>query len=418
MSAGKFTYRNTAGNFVEGEISLHDYETAAKLGVRTAQVINAKYPDADPQLGTAWAQGKKSSGIFVHGDPEFGIPSTTIRDAMNGDCMRSAGLLSLAGNSIVAPSIPVGGSTPASRLFLPEILMELIEENLQADYGPEMNLFERLIADNLSIAGPVYTMPTIDSNSPSGPSGADSRPIGQNMLPRNLVSITASQSSKTIASESIGLQISDQAAIYSSLSLVSLLLGKQMEGAKLRMLWADLARVVSGNVDSGESALTAVSFKTAYDSSAGAGEITHKGWIKALYQPDRIMNYNAAIMTIDDYLAIQNRTGRPLMFDPKTNGANTGDAGSYGIDVTMSAPANFAQLGIPFVFIVPAGLWAAKQILLMDTRYALRRVTNTLASYSASEQMVLQRSSFYRADFGFIIHRIYEDAFLLLDYTN
>ena len=415
MSAGKFTYRNTAGNFVEGEISLQDYETAAKLGVRTSQVINAKYPDADPQLGTAWAQGKKSAGIFVHGDPEFGIPSTTFRDAMNGDCMRQAGLLQLAGNSIVSPSIPVGGSTPASRLFLPEVILDMVEENLQPNYGPEMTLFERLIADNLSIAAQTYTMPVINTEAPMA---HDSRPIGQNMLPRNLVSISASQTSKTLATESVGLQISDQAIQYSTLSLISLILGKQMQGAKLRMLWADLARVVSGNIDSGESALTPVGFKAAYDSDAGAGEITHKGWIKALYQPDRIMNYDAAVMTIDDYLAIQNRTGRPLMFDPKTTGPNTGDAGSYGIDVTMSAPANFAQLGIPFVFIVPNGLWAAKQILLLDTRYALRRVTNTLASYTASEQMVLQRANFTRIDWGFIIHRLYEDAFLLVDYSN
>jgi hypothetical protein len=415
MSAGKFTYRNTAGNFVEGEISLQDYELAATKGVRTAQVINAKYPDADPQLGTAWEQGKRSVGIFVHGDQEFGIPSTNFREALNGECMRQAGLLQLAGNSIVAPSLPVGSSTPASRLFLPEVILEMIEENLQPDYGVEQSLFERMIADNLSIAGPVYTMPTINTEAPMA---HDGRSIAQNTMPRNLVSITASQTSKTLASESIGLQISDQALQLSTLNLVSIILGRQMEGQKLRMLWSDLAKVVSGNVDSGESALTPVDFKATYDTSAGADEITHKGWIKALYKPDRTVRYDSLVCTIDDYLAIQNRTGRPLMFDPKTSGTNTGNAGDYGIDVTMSAPANFAQLSVPFVFIVPDGLWAAGQVLLFDSRYALRRVTNTLAAYSAVESMVLQRSTFYRADWGFIIHRLIDDAFLLLDYTN
>lgn len=195
MSAGKFTYRNTAGNFVEGEISLQDYETAANLSVRTSQVINAKHPDADLSLGTAWEQGKKSVGIYEKGDPNLGIRSPTIREVMNGECMRNGGLLQMSNGVIVAPSVPVGGSTPASRLFLPEVMLTMVEENLQEDYGPEMMLFERLLADNLSIAGPVYTQPVINTEEPAL---HDARPIAQNSLPRNLVSITASQSSRTV----------------------------------------------------------------------------------------------------------------------------------------------------------------------------------------------------------------------------
>jgi hypothetical protein len=412
MAAGKFTYRNTAGNFVEGEISLQDYETAANLGVRTSQVLNAKYPDADRQLGSAWEQGKKSVGIYEKGDKDLGIHSPTVRDIMNGECMRQGGLLQMSGGVIVAPSVPVGNSTPASRLFLPEVMLEMVEENLQADYGVEQNLFERLIADNLSIAGPIYTQPVINTEEPGL---HDARPIAQNSLPRNLVSITASQSSRTVPVEAFGLQIADQATQLASIQLVSIILRKQMEGARLRMLWRDLAALVSGNVDAGESALTPVGVDT-FDSSAGSGKLTQKAMLKILYQPDRIHQYDAVLCTMDDYMAIQNREGRPLMFDPNTTG-NVGNAGTYGLDVTISSPANFAQLGVPLVFIVPDGLWAANQMLFLDTRYALRRVTNALASYAASEQLVLQRSSFLRFDIGQIIHRLYSDAFLLVDYS-
>ena len=412
MAAGKFTYRNTSGNFVEGEISLQDYETAANLGVRTSQVINAKYPDADRQLGSAWEQGKKSVGIYEKGDKDLGIHSPTVRDIMNGECMRQGGLLQMSGGVIVAPSVPVGNSTPASRLFLPEVMLEMVEENLQADYGPEMTLFERLIADNLSIAGPIYTQPVINTEEPGL---HDARPIAQNSLPRNLVSITASQSSRTVPVEAFGLQIADQATQLASIQLVSIILRKQMEGARLRMLWRDLAALVAGNVDAGETALTPVGVDT-FDSSAGSGKLTQKAMLKILYQPDRIHQYDAVLCTMDDYMAIQNREGRPLMFDPNTTG-NVGNAGTYGLDVTISSPANFAQLGVPLVFIVPDGLWAANQMLFLDTRYALRRVTNALASYAASEQLVLQRSSFLRFDIGQIIHRLYSDAFLLVDYS-
>ena len=412
MSAGKFTYRNSAGNFVEGEISLQDYETAANLGVRTSQVINAKYPDADRTLGTAWEQGKKSVGIYEKGNKDLGIKPPTVRDVMNGECMRQGGLLQMAGGVIVAPSVPVGGSTPASRLFLPELMLEMVEENLQADYGPEMELFERLIADDLSIAGPVYTQPVINTEEPGL---HDARPIAQNSLPRNLVSITASQSSRSVPVEAFGLQIADQATQLASIPLVSIILRKQMEGARLRMLWRDLSALVSGNIDAGETALTPVSVST-FDSAAGGGTLTQKAMLKILYQPDRIHRYDAVICTLDDYMAIQNRTGRPLMFDPSTTN-NVGNAGTYGLDVTVSSPANFAQLGVPLVFVVPDGLWAANQLLFLDTRYALRRVTNALASYAASENLVLQRSSFVRFDVGQIIHRLYSDAFLLVDYS-
>ena len=138
--------------------------------------------------------------------------------------------------------------------------------------------------------------------------------------------------------------------------------------------------------------------------------------MRILWQPNRIHRFDAVLCTLDDYMAIQNREGRPLLFDPNTAG-NVGNAGTYGLDVTVTSPANFAQLGVPLVFIVPDGLWAANQMLFLDTRYALRRVTNALASYTASEQLVLQRSSFLRFDIGQIIHRLYSDAFLLVDYS-
>lgn len=416
MSAGKFLYRNTSGNFVEGEISLQDHEQAARKNVRTSQIINAKYPDADPQFGTAWQQGLRSAGIYPKGVKDLGIPATTVQDAMSGECMQVGGLLQMAGNTIVAPSVPIGSSTPASRLFLPEVILGFMESALQENFDLEVGLFDSLIADDFSIAGPVYTQPTITSTAPAA---YDSRPIAQNALPRNLTSITASQSSKSIATESYGLQISDQATQLATLSLVQIIMNQQTRGARYRMLWDQLAKLVTGNTDAGESALSSVGFKATYDSAAAATTITHKGWLKCLYEPDRTVKYDALICTLDTYLDIQNRTGRPLLYSPVTTGVNTGNAGNYGLDVTLTAPANFAQLGIPKVMIVPDGTGlAANQYLLLDTTMAIRRVTNSLASYSAVESMILQRSTFFRVDWGFIIHRLIDDAFKLVDYTN
>ena len=423
MSESTFLYKSAStGKFEEGHISLQDYETAAKMGVTASQVINAKYADADPNLGTAWEQGKVSAGIYPKGKPEYGIQSTTLRDAMNGDCMSNGGLFALAGNTIAAPSVPKdGSSTPASRLFLPEVLLEMVNETILADNNPELEHFNRnYVAETLSISGSVYVQPTIDTTAPRE---HDSRPIAQNALPRNLVSISAGQRAKTLAGSSIGLQIADQAMQYSTLNLVSIIMSQQMEGEKYRVLWEDLANVVSGNVDAGQSALTPVGFKATYDSTASATTLTQTGLLKALYDPDRKQSFNCLMTDVDGMVALQNRTGRPLMFDPKTSGVNTGNAGNYGADVDISVPFNYSIGMVNNVMLVPSAvLGGSNRLLFMDSRYALRKVVNVLAAYSATEQMVLQRSSFWRADWSSLIHRIREDAdsqgFLLIDYTN
>ena len=420
MSEGKFLYKSAStGKFEEGHISLQDYETAAKMGVTCAQVINAKYADADPQFGTAFEQGKASLGLYVKPKPEFGIQSTTFRDAMNGDCMSQGGLFALAGNSIAAPSVPKDGTaTPATRLFLPQIMLDMIEESLIADNNPELQAFNQMVADSFSIAGSVYVQPLIDTTAPRE---HDSRPIAQNALPRNLVSITASQRAKTIANRACGLQIADQATQYASLNLISIILKAQVEGEKYRTLWEELAQIVSGNPDAGQSALTPVGFKSTFDGDAAASTITHKGMLSALYDPDRKVNYDSMLIDIAGYYAMQNRTGRPLMFDPATSGINLGNAGTYGTDFSMATPANFQLMGINKVLIVPSSvLGGSNRFLLMDSRYALRKVTNVLANYSATEHMVLQRTQFIRWDFGYIVHRIREDehGFLLCDYSN
>ena len=420
MAEGKFLYKSAStGKFEEGRISLQDYETAANMGVTVSQVINSKYADADPQMGTAWEQGKTSTGIYTKGRPEYGIPSTTVRDAMNGECMNNGGLFSLAGNSISAPSVPKDGTaTPASRLFLPQVVMEMINETLLEDASPEMRLFDSLIADSMSIAGSVYVQPIIDVTAPRE---HDSRPIAQNALPRNLVSIEASQRAKTIANQSVGLQLSDQALAYSTLSLVQVILQQQMEGEKYRTLWSELGQVISGNTDSGQSALTPVGFKATYDSTAAATTVTQTGLLKLLYDADRKVYYDTILTDVDGYLKLQNRTDRPLAYDPNPSGINRGNAGTYGLDPSIALPLNLDLMSITKVGIVPSAVMGGtNRILFMDSRFGLRKVVNSLANYSAVESMVLQRTTHWRFDWGYIIHRIREDetGFKLIDYTN
>jgi hypothetical protein len=385
--------------------------------MRTSVLLNNVYKDADERFGTAFEQGQKYLGIFPKGEPKFGIPATTVREAVTGECMEKAGAIELAGNTIVSPGGPVGGSTPASRVFLPEVILDIMNSKLIEDYNPEVAAFNAMIASDQTINSEVYTRPMIDVTDPRA---HDSRPIAQNALPRNMVSITTSQVSRALHTESVGIQISDQAQASTTIDLVGIILAQQAEGERFRNLWTDLAQVVSGNVDAGESALTPVDFKGTYDSAAGAGVITQKGWLKSLYDASRKVNYDGLICTLDVYLDIQNRTGRPVMFDATANtSGNVGSMGTYGLDVQPTL-LNWS-VGIPRVLIVPDGLWAAKHYVLIDSRYALARVRNASASYSAVEQMVLSRSSVMRFDWSEMVHRLMpadQGAIRVIDYTN
>lgn len=414
----EFKYRDSAGNVKPGYMQLEDYQLGTRTRMGASAVVNARHRDADPAFGTAFEQGMKYLGIYPKGDPKFGILPTTIGEILSGECMSKLSGIQAAtmqmGGTVVSPMNPTGGSTPATRIFFPEVVMNIMETSLRADYGMEESAWNRMFAVDQSIAGPVFVQPTIDT---SAPAMQDSRPISQNALPTNMVSISASQTAHAMSTVSIGLQISDEAMQHTTIDLVGTIVREQAMGARLRRLFRDLGRVVTGNPDAGESALTDVGFKATYDSAAAATTITHKGWLKVLFDPDRVYGFDFILGDMDAYLAIQNRTGRPIAFDPTTSGINTGNAGTYGLDTGTPVPLNFATSS-PSFLICPSGVIPANTVVLFDSRYALSRVTNVNAAYSAVEQLVLQRASAMRFDMAEFVYRLRTAAFLRVNYTN
>lgn len=420
MATAAFKYRDNAGNIKDGQVTLEDYRAAMSRNMRTSAYINTKYQDADPRFGSAWDQALKYNGIFLKEDPKYGILPSTIGDIMSGDCaaklqgFQMAGY-QLAGGTIASVNGPVGGSTPATRLFFGEIVLGIMDQYLRGDYTQEMTEFNKMFAVTESIPGEVFTIPKIDTTAPSA---QDSRPIAENTMPTNMVTITASQVSYALNAWSIGLQISEKAQRDVSIPLVSIILQEQADGEMKRHLWRSLNRIVTGNPDAGESALTSVSFKNGgYDSTAAANTITQAGWLKVLSDPDRIHEYDYIIGDFDAYVAIQNRTGRPLAFDPTTSGLNTGNAGNYPLDTGTPRLINFGTMNPAFLR-TPDGVIQAKSMLLLDSRRALRRVISTSAAYSAIENMVLQRVSVMRFDGASFIHRMRPESLLWLDYSN
>ena len=418
MSTATFMYRSIDGTAKEGSFDLRDYELAERHSMRPSALVNKKYPDADPRFGTAFQQGCTSLGIFPKAIPEKGIAATTLRDIATGECMQQLSAIQLAtssdhaGNTISAPSTPVGSSTPASRVFLPEVVMNLVNEKLVEDFNPEVALFNSILAMDTTIQSEIYTRPRVDVTAPRA---EGSRPIAQNALPRQLVSISTSQVSYALPTVSIGLQISDQAMASATIDLVSLIVAQQAEGERFRNLWTDVGNIISGNTDAGESALTPVNFTT-YDSNASSGEVTQTGWLNMLYDNTRKVSFDTIIAPLTVVQAIISRTGRPVMFDPRgydpansnAEVPSTGNAGNYGLD----APPQLMNwmVGAPRMMIVPDGTIPASHMIALDSRYALMRVRNASASYSAVQQMVLQRTNEFRWDYGEHVHRMFPDS--------
>jgi hypothetical protein len=231
-----------------------------------------------------------------------------------------------------------------------------------------------------------------------------------------MVSITASQSSKALGAISIGLQISEQALRDATIDLVGIIVREQAMGQRMRHLWRDLNAVITGNADAGESAITPTDF-TDYDANAGAGEITHIGYTKMLWDPTRIYSWNMMFGPLDSYLAIERRSGRPLVYDPATSGVNVGNEGMYGLNPGNPTLINFAT-SQPRYLVVPDGVVPANQFVMLDTRYALARVTNVAANYAATEQQVLSRSTSWRWDLSEFVYRFRSDAIRVIDFSN
>ncbi len=412
---GEFKYRDSSGNVKTGYMALEDYQHASNNNMRASGVVNARHSDADPAFGSAFEQGCKYLGIYPKGDRKYGILPTTIKAIMDGSCTQQmSGYQMAGGGSIVSPKTPIGNSTPASRLFFAEIVLGFLDEELTADFGAEESAWNSMFAMNSSITSEVFTQPLINTTAPRD---QDMRPIAQGALPQNMVSITASQSSKALGTVSIGLSLTDQAMRDATLDLVAIIVKEQALGQRMRMLWRDLNRVITGSLDAGETALTPVDFKAVYDSTAAANTITHNGYLKSLWDPSRIYSYSHMFGTLESYMAIEQRVGRPLAFDPATASYNTGNAGSYGLNPGNPRLINFTTAN-PSFLIVPDGVVPAYQYVMLDSRYSLARVTNVAASYSAVEQQVLQRQSFFRFDLSEFVYRLRADAIQVVDYSN
>jgi len=393
----QFFLKNRSGTPQAVDFNIGEYQKAQDKGLTLTQHLTSIHGDCtdEAKYGSVIGQFMASAGMFIGNDRSTGLRSPTMRAVATGEL--KVGPITRNDGS--------GSNTPAGRLLFPEIIMRTIESELRESNDDFLNGWESMIAQTASISGPKFDQPIINV---TGPEGSESNPISQLAAPDAMVSITVADVSKSIPTKSIGLMISDEAQSATTLDLVTLAMAAQARGERIRMVENHISAIVAGSVDLGESALPSVQAKSFDSAITAAGTITHKGLIKYLRQSYQKRSLNRIVCDIDTALAIEGRSGKPTRDTVLTKDGTAFPTGMTVDNLLVNDPS---------ILIVDTGVIGANTILGLDSRFAIRRVINVQAQYSAIENFLMRRATGFRVDYGEVAHRLYDDAFSVTTLT-
>ena len=396
MLSTKFKFHDLNGQLQEGEIAVTDYAAAAADSLSLTQYMARKYPTDQEKYGGILQQALASNGLIIHGDNGLGMQSTKLADVFNGPRIQAG--------AITAPD-GTGNTTPAGRIFFPEVILQTIAAALLENKGDFFQGYESLIGGTETVNAPEFKRARIDVTAPED---SESMSTAQLAEPPAMVSITAADTTTAIPAKAIGLMVSDQALASTSFDLVNTVMGRQAYGERVRMVTAQLSDVINGNSDLGMSALPTFQSSTLDATAVSAVTFSQKAWVHYLRDNYEKMTVTNIICTIDTALALENRVNKP------TN--QNEDPRSPRIDTLF----NIDNLGLtpPRVFLVDSSVVAEELVVGLDSEWALRRYINVSANYEAIESFVLRRAKGFRVDHGEVLTRLFDDAFTVMDIVD
>lgn len=384
------SYIDASGAQVDLKIEPTLWVEAASQGLSLPQLINQKFPTSPEAHGSTFNQLCASSGLVLSKDHEFGFRPPTIGAVLDGRAELSASSMNTA------------DANPASRTLFPAVIMEMIESQLAVDRATDPNAFDQMIGMETSVNSARIEQPVITLTPAEG---ARSKAIAQLAKPDQMMTITTADQTKKIPVFSLGLQVSDQALQATTLDFVSMAVRRQAEVERNARVYEYLLAILNGDLDEGTSALAHTHAVTYDAASAGVGEVTKLAlvnWLITKYFTRRISHI---VCNADNAITLSN-----LMSTTNT-----------GIQVPGLNPSfrfmnrDLSNIDI-FVCEASAG-WTANTLMGLDKRYAIHRIRNTSAAYSAIEQFVLRRATELRFDFSEIVVRLFDNAFDVLSLT-
>ncbi len=361
---------------VDAAITPEIYKEATDNNLTVAQLLNRKFSDADLSVGTAAAQIYASEGLALTGKNAFGLRNVTTAEVLDGKSGFQA-------SNVKDNGSPFGS---ASRTLFPAALVDMVEAAVAKDYVTDGQMFNQMVAQELSIGQEAFEQPVIDYGTKNGPEQAKAQRIAQFSEPPVLMRFGTSQRIRKLATYGIMLEFSQQALRATTLDMVAMTVNRYMQVEKDQRVYQYISDLFAGNGDLVTGAVSAVT-TTSLDAAANGGVVTHKSWVKFLARNRKYRKITHVIADIDTYLKVEGRTGRP--------GSNNYDPTLARID--PQAVAMNAGFGSNVQwFIVDAatdgGPVAANTVYALDASKAITRVSNTSANYSAAETFALRRS--------------------------
>ncbi len=375
-------YLDKDGVQQELKLSPTVYKEAINAGLTVPQHINRKYQTSS-ETSSTFDQLCQSSGLIVGKDREFGLRSPTIGAMLDGRAEFSG-------------AVNVLDADPASRILYPAVVLEMMEDALQVDRTSDVIQLDRMIGREVSISSNRFEWPVISLKRAEG---ARSKAIAQLAEPEMMLTITASDQSKALLATSLGLEVSDQALQATTLDFVGMAVSRQMEVERNLKAYEWLLGVLNGDVDMSQAALDQVKADTFDSTIIAAGKVTKTAMVKWLVNNQYTRKVDWVVTDINGALAME-----AAMENVNTNQYIAGSL------VPQFSLVNRALNPLK-IFVVEDGKgWPANTIMGLDSRYALTRVRNTAAQYTATESFVMRRSTQLRFDLSEIVYRQWTDA--------
>lgn len=389
----KFNVVTRDGQQTDLDIDVTAYREAGERGLSLSQLLEQKYP-SDPARGSTFEQCMQSANLLLRNDPKTGLRASTMKEVLDGGVQVNMGAITRNDGA--------DRNSVAGRMLFPEVIMQIIESELSESEEVFLGGYNRMIATTAFVTSPRVDQPIIDVTAPRGDEYR-SQPIAQLAEPAALISITVGSKAFNIPTKSIGLTISDQALQATTLDLVGIAVTQQARQERIRMVLEQLSAMISGDTDFNETALSSIA-QTSLDTSAATGTMTQKAWIHYLWDNYKKMNITNIICDLDTAMKIENRTGKPVITGDNPN--------SPRIDTLFT----LENLGIPTPHILPVDttVSGADTIIGLDRRFAIRRVVNVSAAYSAIEAYVMRRATSFRTDYGEMAQKLMTDAWSVM----
>lgn len=386
-------YFDQTGKLVEVELTPRIYQEAHANGVSVETLINQRHPTREGDA-PAFKQMCASLGLFTKSDNKTGIRATRIRDVLDG----------------TGPCAEVATNTrndiPQSRILYQAAILSTIEDKLKEDLETTAAAFDRMVAVTENIEGTEFKRAILNYDRPEK---GRSQQTAQLARPVNMLTLTTSDRSQSIATEALGIQWSDQAQDNVGLDIIALSVARQVAVQRDERAGYNVLAMLNGDEDMQMQPLSNVTgtYVNASDlhAESSGGKLTHEAWVKWLYRGRSYRRLNWIVTDIDGALAIENRIGKPVVVGD--------DATSPRIDSQMVVANPLIPAKVN-VFVTDIEDWPAGTLMGIDSRFAIQRINSITANYQAVANDVMTRSNEMRWDSGTAAMRLFDQSFSVL----